>query len=234
MSKELSIQRVETLRRQARVEDMCLIGTPPHQIAVALGVSRMTISRDLKDVYERWLSSTPRLREKRLLAIRGNEYILREAMLAWERSKRHAEEVSVVRTPRRCPDCKDGLVDGGRWCESCGGAGAADNEVTTTRVKGQAGDSAHLRVAFETRKEISRLWGFGDSGKFGRKGKEAEDAQRHIHLHVQGDVDWSQAPPDLLLRMKAFVDRALGKRPAMIEEGVDGRASGDSEESAGG
>ena len=55
------------------------------------------------------------------------------------------------------------------------------------------------------RREIARLEGLGQKN---RRSKMEVETDRHLHVHLQSDIErWEAAPPDLLLDAKALCDR---------------------------
>ncbi len=213
--------KMETMRRQLRVEELHLKGVPNHQIAIALGVADSTVSLDVKAISGRWRGQKQKLAEERELLYWGAAFIKHQALVAWERSKQNAEQTTTFCKPRPCPDCDDGMVgeDKDEWCGTCGGTGKVTVEETTHVVKGQAGDASLLKTALDAHREMARLRGFGERKP--KKTNEEKAGQQSIHTHFHANlvagVDWEHVPADVLLQMRSAARRLLNGKVLDVE-----------------
>jgi hypothetical protein len=212
--------------RRVRVADLMLRGmTSVAETAAILGVTSMTISRDQREINERWMRTdikTARLR--RTLRIKQLEWSAYEDAVAWERSKKNAEEITTEYIPIACPACngtgmKDGNEEGTEWCDTCNGDGKLLKEKVTKRTKGQSGDSKHMANFQSAIKEISRLEGhYPPTGSFKRDASRfpAESKQQ-----LNQTINFLNAPPELILAAKAAIfklKQLSGPAPDIVDE----------------
>lgn len=121
--------------RDQVIVDLATRGYRQAAIADAVGLSRQSIAKALKRISEAALRElTADVRHAKVLQTRRLEFIYREAVAAWERSKQPAEQTTVS-------------------------TGGADGERTTTQIRGQSGDPRHLEAARAALGDIAKVWG---------------------------------------------------------------------------
>lgn len=199
-------QIAKQARKSAIRRDMLAGVTRYAELAAKYGVSEMTICNYVKEIlaemrkrYEEQLPSQKRLMEERLMATYA------QAEESYQLSKQNAVETHTAYAWVKCKSCKGSGWEGGRapkrdedgdWCEACEGSGKVMEEQVTTRVKGQAGDSAHLAVKLAAIKEWNKL-----HGNYPAKPKEELD------VNVRAGMDLSGVPGDMLLQAMSAMAR---------------------------
>lgn len=114
------------------------------EIGKALGISHAAVSKHLKKVQARWQSEqVDNLAATRLRELAKIDETEREAWLAWERSKRDAEE------RRKLVQEEDEGEDGG----------IVTKITTEEKHKGQCGDPRYLEVICKCREQRAKLYG---------------------------------------------------------------------------
>jgi len=160
INRKLSIQRE---KRLVRVDEYRCQGiTDCRQIGVMEGVSHVTISKDQRELDRRYREATTRGSVKRRrLAVRRIEYVAQKAMVSYERSKQNEEQITTQYVNEECKVCKGtGMREGtDEWCDECKGKGIVEKEIVTKKVRGQAGDAAHLRITLDCFREVAKLQG---------------------------------------------------------------------------
>lgn len=201
--------------RRQRVERMLLRGiTNQRDIAAAMGVTEKTIFYDVKAIQEQWYTPE-KAAERRTRRIKQLEAIMQEAYNAYDRSKKNAEEESIITRP--CRTCGGMEVEGDDQgnapppCPTCGGEGVVREVIT--RAKGRTGDPAYLDLIKNCVKEIARLEGLYIT-KHAIKGMPA--AQQVI-INAGAEA-YKDAPTDLLLNARQAI--ALLKGGANIIDGT--------------
>lgn len=202
------LQMMEVAKMKGRVEEMYIKGvTNRNDIAARLGLDIQTVWRYVGEILDRWqLENFTRRQDMRAQAIRRLEKAAQLSMLSYERSRQDEEEVSTTSHSTKCPECKGGGMKGDttEWCDECGGKGELMREVVTRKVKGQAGDAAHLRVFFDSVREVARLQGlYVRTDPRGRKGPS-------VNINVGAGsivgLDLSNVPEDKLLDALSAMD----------------------------
>ncbi len=90
-------------------------------------------------------------------------------------------------------------------CRACDGNGTITKQRITKTVEKRLGDPCYLQLAVACVREIARLEGLGPKN---RRSKAEIETDRHLHLHLQSEIDrWREAPTDLLLEAKVLCDR---------------------------
>lgn len=205
-------------KRRARVRDMMLKGVVHQdQMAARLGVCQATISKDIKWIFDTWLKDDIRTaKDKRNRRVRQLEMVVQMAIVSFERSRQDAEEITLTKVPRRCPDCKGSGMNGDdNWCETCNGDGTIYAETETRRVKGQAGDSSFLGKFTEAVREMARIENLYPRG--GAAARKIEGRVLHAHIGL-GNLDLDKAPAELILNVKEAYSR--------LENSVKGKNDG--------
>src|SRR3972149_6123985 len=155
-------KRMAIRQRRQRVRDMLLRNVPICEMAVRLGRVRPLISQDVKWIFDQWMRYDVRTTRKRAAKrVKQYEFAANQAMTAFERSQQNEETIRTSIVPRLCDDCKGtGFADGNeQWCDACEGIGKINVETVVRCVRGQAGDSSHLRAYIEAVKEAARIEG---------------------------------------------------------------------------
>lgn len=157
-----SMRTMDMLRRRGKVRRDYLVGCrTARELAVRYGVSEITISKDLiaiREEFRKEYEETSRGELATSLAeLHEFRVICRNAFV---RSQESEEEITTSYDPRKCPDCKDGMVEGtDEWCERCDGTGKIIVEKVTRKVRGKAGDSSFLSAELAAMREENRLLG---------------------------------------------------------------------------
>jgi len=144
-TKFLPVQRRAALReRDVRMLELAAAGRSQAEIGEQVGLSRSGVCRAMKRTEQAALAElTERIEAQKIELDYGYRHIYREAVRAWERSKKDVESVRMV--------------------EEQG------NEGVKTRIeessRGQTGDPRHLDVALRALERRSRLWGLDEIGK---------------------------------------------------------------------
>lgn len=129
-----------------------------HELAVRYGVSDSTVSNCLrcikaiiKEEFEEQLKDET---EKRLAQL---ELLMGKANRSFETSKQEQVEISTRSEKRRCGRCQGTGRKDGELCQKCEGRGWSEQEVTTRKVSGQAGDPRFLAVTLKAIQEVARI-----------------------------------------------------------------------------
>lgn len=194
----ITVSEIIGRRRMQRCEDLLLQGmTNQSQIAIALGCTQANVSIIFKKIRETWLKQ-----DVKSAGARRREYVRRfhnaayEAFKAWERSKQSTEEITTDYRKVKCPVCKgSGMTNETDWCEECNGDGTKTVEHVTRKIRGQAGDAAHLRVFKEMLVEAAKIECVYPSTIVNVKTRNRTD----IHFGIEKGTDFSTAPLDALL-----------------------------------
>lgn len=193
--KNRTMKRVKKEQQIARIEEHLLAGVSNvRTIAAAVGLSPSSVHRYIAAIYDRWLEENPeQSRQERTLRIRQLEGLAERALYSYERSCRDSVEVQKRKERRACPACEGRGERKDEPCNCCDGSGFVTVEHKSIRRKGQAGDSAHLRVAKECFAECARL-----KGLFRRPKEPKRKPQVHVHVT---DKQLENAPEDVLLEV---------------------------------
>lgn len=200
--------RVEKERRIRRIEEMLLRGiTSYEEMASAFGVESSIIASEVKDIRARWRQSAgENTEELRALRVKQVEKLAQLALNSYDRSRMDSEEFTI--TEKICDNCSGkGLIRtegvGNSECASCGGLGK--NVVETTRIKGQPGDPAWLRVAKECIVEAARMEGsYPTPASAIRRTVQSENIDGEIRTQV--DEIYYHGPVELILKAKSTLD----------------------------
>ncbi len=201
------IQVVEYLRLQARVEEFILTGRHDRRsIGLRLGISVDQVHQHCSELMAKWVGERPKKnRECRLLLIEMLNRLMYAANVEWERSKRPGHRVVTEYRPEKCAACDGAGKRGRRKCGACEGKGKVTKEPVTKTVERRLGDPSYLQVAIACAREIARLEGLGQKN---RRSKVEAETDRHLHLHLNEEVErLKEAPDDLLIEMKVLADR---------------------------
>jgi len=143
---------ITRLKRIALMRKDMLNGlTNQAQLAIRHGVSISTTHKDVHTILREMNEESKELGKREFaLSLHRLEDNIKEASMAWERSKENKEEIRTEYQKRKCQDCQgtgieDGEEDGEEWCVRCEGKGEYIEEVVTTKVTGQAGDVSFLK-----------------------------------------------------------------------------------------
>jgi hypothetical protein len=121
--------------RDRTIIDLATRGIRQADIATAVGITRQGVTKALKRISEAALRElTADVRHLKALQTRRLEFLYRESVAAWERSKGPAEQTSVA-------------------------TGGKEGDRTTTTTRGQCGDPRHLEAARAALGDIGKLWG---------------------------------------------------------------------------
>jgi len=207
---------IAKLKRKALMRDDFLNGMSADELAARHGVSFMTATRYIKELLKDMAWEDKELGVERLaLTERRLLTVYSKAAASFERSRQDSEEYITQYRPDECPVCggTGRRVKTKKLCSKCEGEGRIFTEVTTKKVKGQAGDANFLRVQLDCLKEVNRIRGHYP--------KEYADGtnNRHLHIHQGPIIDLSNVSDDVLLRALEAVD--LLKQPLAID--VDSR-----------
>jgi predicted transcriptional regulator len=139
---ERRTKRAQRIRRRTDAWELRCQGWSQYRIAAELGVSQMTISRDLAAASEKALKNLDDLviQTKREHVFQL-ERIADEAFQAWEKSKEAGKAVS-----RRKHKPGEGQEDDG-------------SEVITTSAKEQTGDIKYLKIAMDAMADVRSIVG---------------------------------------------------------------------------
>lgn len=183
------------------IRQMLLKGmTSRQEMADALGVSSVTVGNYIKKIEARWdRDDRMTFRQKKKRRLEQLCMAAQKAMASYERSRQDEEEITTNYVQRKCKKCDDGLLENGDWCEACDGKGKVTSEVVSRRVRGKAGDSGHLRVFLEAVEKMIKLENLYPARK------EQLDVRGKIGV-VSASLDFSQAPPEVILEAKRAVD----------------------------
>ena len=182
-------------RRNVVRQDMLNGMTNQNNLAARHGVGQATIHHDIKAILIQMKEEDEeRAMAQRSIAIGRLEDVVREATVAFEKSKQNKEEVRIEYKKRICNDCDGtGMEDGNaiseKWCETCEGLGTTVQEHITKKVTGTAGDSSFLKEKREAVKQQAYILGLIQKG------------DRHIHEHA-GDttvINVENISPDKIL-----------------------------------
>jgi hypothetical protein len=201
------IQVVEYQRLQAKVEEFILTGMHDRlAIGLALDLSVVQVNQHCSELMAKWVGERPnKNRERRLLLIKSLDKLMRSANVEYERSKLPARKVVTEYRPGTCDTC-GGTGNRGRGkCRACDGSGKVTKQRVTRTKERRLADPAYLQVALACAREIARLEGLGQKNKRSRAEIETD---RHLHVHLQSNIDrWRDAPAELLLGAKILADR---------------------------
>jgi len=207
MSVKRKAEVVATRNRRQQVEEMILAGvTNQHQMAARLGVVDSTICNDVKWILKNWLDiDSKNAQYNRAKRVKQHEAGAFEALQAYKRSCDNAEEVRTTTSRQRCPDCRGtGMVgETEEWCSNCNGEGEVDVEVINKSVKGQAGDSAHLREYRENIKECARLEGLHHHTVV-PPAPNIQIGGQALHVHADGNK-YKDVPENVLLEAMSAI-----------------------------
>ena len=155
--------QIEVMKRRDNIRRDILNGIESRTaLAVRYGKSLPVISEDVKaimlDIRKQYEENG--LVEAEVIQERVNS-VYSKAADGFERSRQDEEKIKISYERNKCPDCSGtGLEEGSdEWCFSCDGEGVIVDEVITREIRGQAGDSAFLRVQLDCLKELARLKG---------------------------------------------------------------------------
>ena len=153
-------------RRRAAIRQDILNGlTNQNNLAARHGVSQSMISHDMKAILRQMREEDDeRAILQRNIAINRLEDVIREATVAFDRSKKKKEEVKIQYKKNLCKACDGSGKEGGdpdaeQWCEDCGGDGYTVEEHVTKKVTGTPGDSSFLREKREAIKQQAFILG---------------------------------------------------------------------------
>ena len=218
------IARLNTLRR---LETKVLAGVTNYdELAAAFGVSPSCIREWLRKIKHRWAEShkDDDLEDRRLKRIRQFERLALHAINGWERSRVNAEE--FVTHARQCTDCRgtgERTIGGEtEQCEDCEGTG--QQTIETTRVRGQAGDPAMLRLAKDCFAEAAKLEGLLPGVPASGRLLKRSAALLGDDYVEQIEELYYEAPAEAILRAKvALEELRAGLRDGTIKAISDGR-----------
>jgi hypothetical protein len=206
--------------RLTRIEDMLLRGIKNQAvIARAFGVSECQISKDVTKIRERWGQRDPDKKEmqkqERLVQL---EDILRQALNAFDRSRRDIEDYKVIVTP--CEGCgatgnytnKDGMSEP---CRRCGGKGKHVQETTT--VKESPGDPSFLKLAKECVMDAARLQGVVTDGKVGMLRTVAETEGIGGTTRESVELFYADVPADDIIGAMVALDKLRNRQKKKLE-----------------
>ena len=202
----LSPLRIAQAKRRSSVRQDFL-NRLTNQIALANrhGVSQPTIHSDIKSILRQMKEEDDeRALEERTITLARIEDNIREATIGWEASKQSRQEIRTEYQKRNCKDCKGTGMSGGnedsdKWCDTCNGDGTYTEEVVTTKVVGQAGDSNFLKERRENNRFRAQILGlFPEKEK--RKNGDSRDIHFHDHVVNVDNVD----PEEVLEAMIAL------------------------------
>jgi hypothetical protein len=190
-------------KHMSRVGDMMLSGhTDKSKMAAALGLSPRTVANYMDEIRRDWLNSDKRSFAMKVVnRVRQCELAMQESFEAFKRSQQNEVETRVVLSAERCraQGCENGMVNGEEWCEECGGNGTVDVETTTTRVRGQAGDSSLLNAFIKAVAEAAKL-----EGLYVTRVEERRTIDKAV-MHLNGN-QWSEASSEVLLKARRVLD----------------------------
>ncbi len=133
---------------RARVADMLVRCRPIHEIAEAIGVSRITVFSDIKAVREAWrLAYVEAVDTIAHESIQLNSTVKREALEEWIRSKEDEERRQLSKT------------------EAAGGEKDATTRTAITKVR-SLGDGKYLEIALKADENLRKLLGADSPTKF--------------------------------------------------------------------
>lgn len=133
--KRTSRTKLKQAERDAAILDLAMRGASHAEIGRAVGYSRQGVGKALARLSEAALRElTADVRHQKVMQTKRLEFLYREAVAAWERSKAPAEQKTVAK-------------------------GGDDGERVTTQTKGQCGDPRHLEAARAALGDIAKVWG---------------------------------------------------------------------------
>lgn len=201
----------QTMERRRQVLQLMLSGVKGlEEIAVRVGSKTQTIIGDVKYIRNQVRREEARYYSTEIaMRCRQLDDTMRRALESYEVSRRPEETINTQYVDVPCPKCEGTGKRGSGKCKACDGVGYRTEEHVTRKVRGQAGDAAHLRVAVECIDKIARLRGLypSKSNNDGTR-KGLEESQEML-----GDV-----PSDVLLNARLAVGRLLEyrRRPADV------------------
>lgn len=139
------VPRSIVAERKKRAWELAQQGWSETRIALELGVDQSTISRYLTSLAKRTLTQLEdEVIRAKATQLRQLEHIIDEAFQAWQASKTPEQTISKRIVP-------GDIDEEGNRGES--------QEVVTTRVRGQSGDSRHLKTALDAMADARKLLG---------------------------------------------------------------------------
>jgi transposase-like protein len=183
-------KEVEDANTRSRVMELVRQQYTQAEIAAALGIGPNAVYNHVRVLRRQWKEDLRADGEQVLSeAVDRLRYGAQLAVLAFRRS-------TIIQ--RRCKACKGtgwqgGKEETGEWCDTCGGAGELP-------VSGQAGDSSFLRLYVDTVEKIAKLQGVIPTNKDG-------PPINLTQINVEGDVDLSGVPSDVLLEVRQAFER---------------------------
>lgn len=211
-----------------KIEDMILRGIRnQEQIGAAFGITKVAVGKIVKEIYKGWKDSSIKDSGlKRELRIRQLEHVMHIARTEFERSRKDAQEYSIVE--RTCARCRgqgktEEMPDEWTTCVECLGRGKI--VVETTKTRGQAGDPAYLKVIQSCIVECTRIEGlYPERMSTGRVlatssvvGGELQEKVEEIYF---------EGPADFIINAKTVLDEFVrhkkkGAIKKIREESID-------------
>lgn len=182
-----------------------MVGMSHNDIADRLGVTKLTVINDSKAIWREQRdfdrATTRRKLTKRVAQL---EHKLYESYMAWERSKRNEETITTDYIDRECQTCNGTGFDGTgkQWCVDCDGLGKKTQEVLHRKVRGQAGDAAHMNAMLKALDQICKM-----EGHYVDKVHIKQDVRKRI-MHIQGNIDLDRVPADVLADLRLAMLKA--------------------------
>lgn len=206
MAKRSLQKEVELEGRLRRIEQLMLRGvTNQQELAAAFGVPQSRISTHMKEIRRRWREADEEATaDERVLRQRQFENLLQMALNSFERSKKDAEEVVTHEEVCGACDGKKFTSEFGekKECKNCEGRGKVLREVT--RVKGQVGDVAFLKLAKELVAELARLKGiYPENASIRNLVAATRNVDGELQTQVQEMI--IEGPVDTIIRAKAML-----------------------------
>ncbi len=214
-------------QRMIRIMDLWTRGcTSKSQIAAAVGVTPIVVSRDLKCLMRGWIrESSLEMREKLELRTQQLMAIAYEARHSFDVSKMPQRQVH--RVEKDCDYCLGiGSVDYDDGieitCPGCGGGGKTVTE--TVKVTESCGDAQFLKVAEHCVVEAAKLEGLyqrgeDDPARSSTYLRTITNIHNSINITDGGSNPFANAPVELLIKAKAAM--ALLTESARDEDVID-------------
>jgi hypothetical protein len=187
-------------KRKERVNELLLQGYNARQIALTLGISANEVRVCSRELEKEWQEHILGDRERHVARI-SEQFQLgaRSAFDSYLRSRQDATETTTIHKPKQCQACNGtGKLKGDKssdeWCVNCDGDGKIIAEITTTKVKGQAGDSTFLKEFRMALESIAKIQGLNPE-----KAVSQDNSQR---TNIGININLSAATPDELLNAK--------------------------------
>jgi len=199
---------IARIKRKANVRRDFLNGIVDIQeLSARHGIKAPTLSNYLKEIrQEIWEEDKEVAREEFEITNRRLMGVFANAVDSYQRSKKDSEEITTEYKPKSCEICKGTGMKDGEWCDACDGDGTVLVEVVTRKIKGQAGDSSHLRIQLDVLREVNRIRGHYP--------KEYKDGVGNTNLFIQQNnntIDLSGVPDKDVLRALEAVDSLKSK-----------------------